>query len=106
MFVISVSNDFVVGVVYSTHELAKNAADRMGLRKYEIQQVFTEGERVILRDSETGVEELGTIKFTVHTENFYHVSLDGGGVRGARHTELTSAPADATVPPMLPSVRF
>lgn len=102
MFVISVSRDFVVGTVYTTHTLAAEAADRMGLKKYEILQVFSEGERVIFRDPETGVAELGTIKFTDHTENFYHVETDdGGGLIGARYTELTSAPSDAPAAPVL-----
>lgn len=101
MFVISVSHDFAVGSVYTSRELAENAAVRMGLRDYDVRQVFTEGERVIFCDSETGVEELGTIQFTDHTENFYHVALDDGGLSGARHTELTSAPADAPAAPVL-----
>lgn len=101
MFVISVSQDFVVGVVFKTRLLAEEASVRMGLRDYEIRQVFSEGERVVFRDSETGVAELGTVQFTDHNENFYHVALDGGGLHGARHTELSSAPADAPPAPVL-----
>lgn len=100
MFVISVSKDFVIGVVFTTFELAESAAIRMGLKKYEIWPVFSEDDRVIFRDSETGVTELGTIKFTDHTENFYHVALDdSGGLIGARYTELTLAPVDAPAAP-------
>jgi hypothetical protein len=88
MFIISVSQDFALAVVYSTRELAEAAAVRMGLRDYEVVRAFATGERVIFRESETGSEEIGTIR-EVLADKFYIVGLDDGTEVEAFHVELS-----------------
>lgn len=100
MFIITVSQDFAVGVVFSTRELAENSAIRMGLREYQILQVFAKGQRVVFRESETGPEELGTVRESLDTK-FYTVDLDDGTGVEAFYVELTPAPADAPPAPVV-----
>jgi len=41
MFYIALPNDLAVGAVFSTVELATEAANRMGLTKFEVKEQFT-----------------------------------------------------------------
>ena len=102
MFIILVSQDFAVGVTYTTLALAETAATVMGLREYQIVRVFTVGERVVFRESETGPEELGTIRENLDSK-FYTVDLDNGIRIGVPRTELSSAPTDVLATPAKPT---